>query len=113
MVLGSCVIALFGSTIGRQRRSLMLNAPQIGDILVLKQNQELKGPANYWPMVIEKVTDEVVFVRPSHFAYPSQSGLDKNLIADIKENHDFFSESVISYPRNTLTSESVEVVVRP
>lgn len=88
-----------------------LSAPKVGDVIVVYQKSETKG-IGYWPALVEKVTDDAIIVRPANYAYPSENGVDSHLLEDMKSREDFFSESVLAYPRTQMTPEVVRRVVR-
>lgn len=87
--------------------------PQVGDVVVFHKNYVTQSTrAEYWPALIEKVTKEVVFVRPSNYAYSNWRGVDKNLRTDMQDKDDFFNEAVYSVPRDQMNGENIKEVIR-
>lgn len=101
----------FASMNKTKQTTARLSAPKVGDVIVVYQKSETKG-IGYWPALVEKVTDDAIIVRPANYAYPSENGVDSHLLEDMKSREDFFSESVLAYPRREMTPEIVKRVVR-
>lgn len=113
LFLGAAIFGAvsFNSMQSKRMTTARLSAPKVGDVIVVYQKNETKG-IGYWPALVEKVTDDAIIVRPANYAYPSENGVDSHLLEDMKQREDFFSESVLAYPRKDMTPEVVKRVVR-